>query len=421
MGHYQKAFVIFLICSYFLYPPLILSSSTDGYTRIRLKRMKLNKDNRVVSQTELTHSLRARYGNNLIGSNGLDIVLLTNYINTQYYGEIGIGTPPQMFNVIFDTGSSNLWVPSSKCYLSMSCYVHSKYRSGMSITYKSSGQSGAIEYGSGSISGFFSKDNVKIGHLIIKDQEFIEATKEPDMTFMTGKFDGILGLGFREISVGNVATIWENMLNQNVVKYPLFSIWLDRSDNEENGGGGEIIFGGVDPKHYKGNHAFVPLTKKGYWQFNLGDVLINGKSTGYCQNGCPAIVDSGTSLLTGPTSAITEINAAIGIKSLASQEFNSQLSEQFADTIRDSDIDCGKAASMPNISFTLGGKDFVLTPHEYLIKDGEGDGTRCVSGFMPLDIPTSDGLLWILGDVFMGSYHTIFDYGNLRVGFAKAI
>lgn len=46
--------------------------------------------------------------------------------------------------------------------------------------------------------------------------------------------------------------------------------------------------------------------------------------------------------------------------------YSSQLSEQFADTIRDSDIDCGKAASMPNISFTLGGKDFVLTPHEVL-------------------------------------------------------
>ncbi|CAH1439970.1 unnamed protein product [Lactuca virosa] len=69
------------------------------------------------------------------------------------------------------------------------------------------------------------------------------------------------------------------------------------------------------------------------------------------------------------------------------------LSDQFADTIGDSDIDCGKVASMPNISFTLGGKDFVLTPQEYLIKDGEGDGTRCVSGFMSLDIPTSDGLL----------------------------
>ncbi|XP_042471636.1 aspartic proteinase A1-like [Zingiber officinale] len=73
-------------------------------------------------------------------------------MNVQYFGEIGIGTPPQKFTVIFDTGSSNLWVPSSQCYFSLACYFHPKYKSELSSTYQRNGKSASIHYGTGVIS-----------------------------------------------------------------------------------------------------------------------------------------------------------------------------------------------------------------------------------------------------------------------------
>ncbi|MQI71949.1 hypothetical protein EI017_24605, partial [Escherichia coli] len=145
---------------------------------------------------------------------GEDIVPLKNFLDAQYYGEIGIGTPPQTFNVIFDTGSSNLWVPSSKCYFSLACYTHNWYKAKKSKTYTKNGTSCKISYGSGSISGFFSQDHVKVGNTVVKHQDFIEATREGSLAFLAGKFDGILGLGFQEISVSKAVPVWYNIVDQ---------------------------------------------------------------------------------------------------------------------------------------------------------------------------------------------------------------
>lgn len=54
------------------------------------------------------------------------------------------------------------------------------------------------------------------------------------------------------------------MLNQDLLAQPVFSFWLNRNANEEQGG--EVVFGGVDSDHHKGEHTYVPVTHKGYWQ-----------------------------------------------------------------------------------------------------------------------------------------------------------
>ncbi|KAL6562269.1 hypothetical protein OROGR_003276 [Orobanche gracilis] len=257
-----RAVSVILFLSSLLFS-LAFSAPNDGLRRIGLKRLKRDQNNRLASQLEskeaevLGASInKYNFGGKLGDGPDTDIVALKNYMDAQYFGEIGIGTPPQKFTVIFDTGSSNLWVPSSKCYFSVPCYFHSKYKSSQSRTYKKNGKSAAIRYGTGAISGFFSEDDVKIGDLVVKGQEFIEATREPGITFLVAKFDGILGLGFKEISVGNATPVWYNMVNQDLVKDPVFSFWLNRNVQEEQGG--ELVFGGVDPNHLRVNIHLFP-------------------------------------------------------------------------------------------------------------------------------------------------------------------
>ncbi|KAK7245886.1 hypothetical protein RIF29_40740 [Crotalaria pallida] len=517
MGNKFNVAVLCLCVTTLLFSLVTSASNDDGMRRIGLKKVKLDLDSdpdeRLLARvgfrgaSALWSSIKKYHHRQIKLGGSEDIIALKNYLDAQYYGEISVGNPPQKFTVIFDTGSSNLWVPSNKCYFSLACFFHSKYKSSQSSSYKANGTSADIQYGSGAISGFFSYDDVQVGDVVVKNQIFIEATREPGVTFVAAKFDGILGLGFQEISVGNAVPVWYNMIEQGLVKEPVFSFWLNRKPEEAQGG--ELVFGGVDPAHFKGEHTYVPVTHKGYWQFAMGDVLIGGEPTGYCAKGCSAIADSGTSLLAGPTAIITMINQAIGAAGVASQECKSvvnqygqtildllysdaqpqkicsqiglctfdgtrgvsmgiesvvdrnerqssgdfrdatcsacemavvwmqnqvrqnQTKEQIIDYINElcdklpnpmgqSSIDCGKLSSMPIISFTIGGKTFDLAPHQYILKVGEGDAAQCISGFTAMDIPPPRGPLWILGDIFMGPYHTVFDYGKQRVGFAEA-
>ncbi|KAI1997353.1 aspartic proteinase precursor [Ophidiomyces ophidiicola] len=323
-------------------------------------------------------------------------VLVDNFLNAQYFSEISIGNPPQDFKVVLDTGSSNLWVPSEQCS-SIACYLHKKYDSSASSSYKKNGTEFSIRYGSGSLSGFVSQDTLKIGDLTIKDQLFAEATSEPGLAFAFGRFDGILGLGYDSISVNKITPPFYNMVNQKLIDEPVFGFYL--GDANKEGDQSFATFGGIDKSLYSGEMIKIPLRRKAYWEVDfdaiaLGDQRAELENTGI-------ILDTGTSLIALPSTMAELLNKEIGAK----KSWNGQYT-----------VECDKRSSLPDLTFTLSGHNFTISANDYIL---EVQGS-CISSFMGMDFPEPVGPLAILGDSFLRRWYTMYDLGNNVVGLAKA-
>ncbi|XP_064841948.1 cathepsin D-like [Oncorhynchus masou masou] len=328
---------------------------------------------------------------------------LTNFMDAQYYGVISIGTPPQDFTVLFDTGSSNLWVPSIHCsFLDVACWLHHRYNSKKSSSYVQNGTKFSIQYGRGSLSGFISGDTVSLAGMQVTGQQFGEAVKQPGITFAVARFDGVLGMGYPTISVRNITPVFDTAMAAKLLPQNIFSFYISRDPSAAVGG--ELMLGGTDPLYYTGDLHYVNVTRKAYWQIEMNNVEVGNQLT-LCKAGCQAIVDTGTSLITGPVEEVRALHKAIGALPLLMGEYW---------------IDCKKVPSLPVIAFNLGGKMFNLTGDDYILKESQMGLKICLSGFMAMDIPPPAGPLWILGDVFIGRYYSVFDRDADRMGFAPA-
>jgi cathepsin D len=332
---------------------------------------------------------------------------LSDYSNAQYYGSVQIGTPPQNFSILFDTGSSNLWVPCKNCPSSnLACDFHKKFDCKASTTCTATGAPFEIAYGSGSMKGVVDNDVVCFGtdHSFCTDktQGLACAMQEPGIAFVGAQFDGLMGMAWDTISVNGIKQPMDQIFaNKQLCPQDLFAFWLNR-DMNNNVNGGELTLCGMDPSHYTGPIAWENLKSTDYWRINLGAVTVTGTQiTGPVD----AIVDTGTSLMTGPTDQIKQIQKKIGAFPVINGEY---------------EVDCARLSKLPPITFTLGGQDFVLQGTDYILQIAQNGQTTCLSGFMGLDIPAPNGPLWILGDVFIGKFYSVFDHGNKRVGFAQS-
>ncbi|KAM8976708.1 gastricsin-like isoform 1-T1 [Pelodytes ibericus] len=319
------------------------------------------------------------------------------YMDACYYGQISVGTPPQNFMVLFDTGSSNLWVASTYCQ-SSACQNHPLFNPSQSSTYTSNNQQFSMQYGSGSLTGVFGYDTVTVSEvqgLTITNQEIGLSINEPGTNFVYAGFEGIFGMAYPALSAGGATTAMQGMLQQSLLTDPIFSVYLGSQS-------GEVVFGGVDNNLYSGQIYWAPVTQELYWQIAIDEFSINGQATGWCSQGCQAMVDTGTSLLTVPQQFMGSLLQYLGAEESQNGGFL---------------VNCNSVQSLPPISFTINGVQFPIPPSAYILQNNG----YCSVGVEVTYLPSQNGQpFWILGDVFLRQYYSIYDMGNNQMGFAQA-
>jgi len=310
---------------------------------------------------------------------------------TAYWGKIQMGSPPQEFSVIFDTGSGNLILPSTACSMP-GCDTHRKFKREDSSTAEAvlneKGEGEAeISFGTGDIEGEFYKDKMCIGSGLCTDVNFIGSTRQSTEPFRETPFDGILGLGFKDLSMGNNFNIVDDFVDNGQMPSGQFSVFLD-DDGESS-----ITFGGMRPELLASPIVWAPVKHPSYWQIGIDDITFNNNPTGLCQDGCQVAVDTGTSMLAGPSDLVDSLAQKIDLKE-----------------------DCSNIHTLPNLGFQIGDKVLNLTPEDYVDQGANG----CQFSLMALDVPPPKGPLFIFGDPFLRRFYTVFDRAQSRVGFAVA-
>lgn len=337
---------------------------------------------------------------------------LINFHNSQFVGEVNIGTPPSKFKVVFDTGSSNIWIPSIKCEKD-GCVGHKKFDPKSSTSFKRSLRENGesiytyIQYGTGTCVLEHGYDNISIGELKIKNQNFGMVVEESLHPFSELPFDGIVGLGFPDPDFKSqnkdAHTLVESIKQQKVLKRNIFAFYVPK----ELKNFGSISFGKANSKYTSEGKKieWFPVVSIYYWEVRIMDIQLAEESMSFCEKKkCRGAIDTGSSLITGPSSFIQPLLEKLHLEP-----------------------DCSNKNSLPNISFILKNIQgtnvkFEFSPEDYIIEEVDQDNksVECAIGLMPLDVPAPRGPIFIFGNSFIRKYYTVFDADHNIVGMTEA-
>ncbi|KAG8929901.1 hypothetical protein FRC01_003558 [Tulasnella sp. 417] len=310
-----------------------------------------------------------------------------------YYGNMNIGTPAQTITINFDTGSSDLTVPTADCTNCTAPF----FDPSKSTSYVTTSVPFETSFGDGSTAnGVISTETVAIGSLSFSNQSFAlinQATADYD-----GPNAGLMGLAF-EANAHTKATPWFiNLANQGALESNVFSFYLSRKGAD----GSELCVGCLDPAKFTGEPEYFPLTPgdstQNYWDISAQGVTYNGNLV--TTQPMTATIDSGTSLISIPPSQASAFYANVP-------------GAQAAADGKSWTFPCANVGPV-GIMFSSS-TVFNINPTQFALNDGSDTCTGAI-----ISSEAEDGNA-VVGDAFMSTWYSIFDYGNMRVGFAQAV
>ncbi|XP_057583147.1 pregnancy-associated glycoprotein 2-like [Hippopotamus amphibius kiboko] len=319
---------------------------------------------------------------------------LRNHQDMVYLGNITIGTPPQEFRVVFDTGSADLWVFSIYCS-SPACRANRLFNPRLSTTFKRTCRIFDLIYGYGRIAGSLGYDTVQIGNLVNLGQAF--GLNRWHTGFENKCYDGILGLSYPSLAIERTTPIFDNLKIRGIISQPVFAFYL--SNGKEKGS--VVMFGGVDHSYHKGQLKWIPVSQTSYWQITMNSISMDGKAIG-CFSGCQAILDTGTSTLVGPTRLVKTIHKLINVTSFGEEYM----------------VPCSSITQLPIFTLNINGNDYPVPAQAYTWKSPNG---LCFTNFRGEPQHPNEPETWTLGATFLKLYFSVYDRGNNSIGLAPAV
>ncbi|SJK86292.1 Eukaryotic aspartyl protease [Babesia microti strain RI] len=346
--------------------------------------------------------------------------------DSQFVGELLVGTPGQKIKPLFDTGSANTWIISTECNLP-TCKKVPQFDPFKSKTFRRNELKDmlTVYFGTGMIMGHFASETVEFCGTILNDQNIAliqyqgpsDRGANSSNIFEKLKFQGLFGLAFPEMSATG-DTVFQNFVKKRNLT-PEFAFYISPTNLKPS----FLLIGGVDRRFYEGELKMAQVVRKHYWEVALTQLWV-GDTMLCCENEQDSTIlreesDQNNDAQSTIEKSYVIVDSGTSFNSLPHRDYERFI--KLVPSIPAASFSADKIASYPTIKYVLGDIVLKLKPTDYMVLH---DGFYR-AGFIQIDIPSQFGRAYILGsNIFMKRYFTVFRHahnGNPpMIGFAES-